>query len=370
VRTPRISLSQIISAKRKFVFFSFGIGSGPPGPVLFYQPPPLIDTIQERMPKKRRREDEHLELQRVMLSALAAQDYTAMRNILMEASKKFEESNKEVVSFSCKELHDEHFGEKGLDLKMDLVGPPIIESFLLSSAEPTPQVSDWLSDTLTRIHQVWKLNNEKARRILIDAILTDVITSDQKLRAAGYCEVRLQVETEGFVFNGYSDYMLGSTGKSLSRNPEPDCFLLVVEAKNGMNDQAVLQALAQAACIQKHRNIAAKPRPTPVFAVLTNAFSFQFFAIDEDKQVYCSRLLPLTFASGGWKSNASLIEILRWFKWVLGVMKSISPRFHNEGRTVRHQGGDDQGSAAIATAGQEADHYAEFRSCFRLPEMT
>ncbi len=82
--------------------------------------------------KKRRREDEHLELQRVMLSALAAHDYTEMRNILMEASKKFEESNKEVVSFSCKALHDEHFGEKGLDLKMDLVGPPIIESFLLS----------------------------------------------------------------------------------------------------------------------------------------------------------------------------------------------------------------------------------------------
>jgi hypothetical protein len=30
------------NAKRKFVFFSFGIGSGPLGPVLFYGPPPLI----------------------------------------------------------------------------------------------------------------------------------------------------------------------------------------------------------------------------------------------------------------------------------------------------------------------------------------
>ncbi len=122
-----------------------------------------------------------------MLSALAAKDQTENRKILAEAAKQIEELNKKEVFFSCKELGVERFGEKGLDLKMDAVGPQIIESFLISPAEPTPQVSDWLCDTLSRIHQVWKLTNEKARHILIDAILTDVIASDQGFRAAGYC---------------------------------------------------------------------------------------------------------------------------------------------------------------------------------------
>ena len=301
-------------------------------------------------------------IREVVRSALAAKDATERRDILAKAAKKFDESNKKEVSLSCKELGDEHFGQKGLALKMDVVGPPIMESFFISPDEPAPKVSDWLCDTLSRIHQVWKLTNEKARRILLDAILTDVIASDQGLRATGYCKVRVQLETEGFVFNGYSDYVIGSTGGAQSRNPDLNCCLLVVEAKNEMNDQAVLQALAQAACIQRHR----EPRSTPVFAVLTNAFIFQFFAIDEHKQVYCSRMLPLTF-SGEWKSNESLIEILRWFKWVLGIMKSISPRFHDEGRTIRREGGADQGSAASATAGVGEDHYADFRTCFRLP---
>ena len=153
---------------------------------------------------------------------------------------------------------------------MDFVAPPIRESFFMSPVEPAPEVSVWLCDTLSRIHQVWRLTNEKARRILLDAILTDVIASEQGLRAAGYCEVRVQLETEGFAFNGFSDYRIGSTGGAQSRNPKLNCFLLVVEAKKAMDDQAVLQALAQAACIQRHR----EPRSTPVFAVLTNAFFF------------------------------------------------------------------------------------------------
>ena len=69
-------------------------------------------------------------------SALAAKDETEIRDILAKAAKKFEESNKKEVSISCKELGDEHFDQKGLALKMDVVGPPIMESFFISPDEP------------------------------------------------------------------------------------------------------------------------------------------------------------------------------------------------------------------------------------------
>ena len=299
-------------------------------------------------------------------SALAAKDETEIRDILAKAAKKFEESNKKEVSFSCKELGDEHFGQKGLALKMNVVGPPITESFFISPDEPAPKVSDWLCDTLSRIHQVWKLTNQKARRILIDAILTDVIFSDQELRAVGYCEVPVKWESEDFSFNGYSDYLIGSKDGAKPNYPDSDCFLLIVEAKNEINYQGILQALAQAACIQKCRD-AAKPTQTPMFAVLTDAFSFRFFAIDERKQVYCSRLLPLTFTSMDWKTNDSLQEILRWFKWVLGAMKSVSPRFYDEDRTCKAKARSGQGSMESAAAGPGNDRYADYRAFMRLP---
>lgn len=68
---------------------------------------------------------------------------------------------------------------------------------------------------------------------------------------------------------------------------------------------------------------------TPVFAVLTNAKFFQFFAIDTNDVVYSSGGNPIVLgpgADGEWASSKSLVEILRWLQWFVDCMKSISPR--------------------------------------------
>ena len=89
---------------------------------------------------------------------------------------------------------------------------------------------------------------------------------------------------------------------------------------------ALPQVLAEAGCLLKKRMEAGKN--TPVFAVLTNSRFFQFFAIDTDGVVYCSGMPICLFVGPDdkWSTSASLIEILRWFKWFITCMASISPR--------------------------------------------
>ncbi len=91
-----------------------------------------------------------------------------------------------------------------------------------------------------------------------------------------------------------------------------DSFLLVVEAKKEWPDSAVAQVLAEAGCLLKNREL--KRKCTPVFAVLTNAVFFQFFAIDTNSFVFSSGVaIPLSKAKDrSYKTSTSLIQILRW----------------------------------------------------------
>ncbi len=50
--------------------------------------------------------------------------------------------------------------------------------------------SDFLCETLVRIKNVWVLDNEKACRIVIDAILTEVLLNDANEKLLGFCEVK------------------------------------------------------------------------------------------------------------------------------------------------------------------------------------
>lgn len=136
-------------------------------------------------------------------------------------------------------------------------------------------------------------------------------------------------------------------GSSVSRDTADnmDSFLLVVEAKKEWPDSYVLfsipylklllifsfrsalpQVLAEAGCLLNKRLAAGKQ--TPVFAVLTNAQLFQFFAIDTDSIVYCSGA-PMVLAAGpdgSWNTSTSLVDILKWFRWFITCMVFISPR--------------------------------------------
>ena len=50
--------------------------------------------------------------------------------------------------------------------------------------------SDFLCETLHRIKNVWVLDNEKACRIVIDAILTEVLLNETNEKLLGFCEVK------------------------------------------------------------------------------------------------------------------------------------------------------------------------------------
>jgi hypothetical protein len=196
---------------------------------------------------------------------------------------------------------------------------------------PAPTASAHLCETLARIEKVWVLDNEKACRIVIDAILTEVLLNESNEQLLGFCEVKNDWEGTGFGYTGDVDYMFGSS-KTKSVDTM-DSFLLVVEAKKEWPDSAIPQVLAEAGCLLKKRLAAGKN--TPVFAVLTNGLLFRFFAIDTDGVVYASKTRLLEIGEDGtYKSSSSLSEILRWFTWCMTSIKSISPRASTEDLTV------------------------------------
>ena len=196
---------------------------------------------------------------------------------------------------------------------------------------PAPAASAHLCETLARIEQVWVLDNEKACRIVIDAILTEVLLNESNEQLLGFCEVKNDWEGTGFGYTGDVDYMFWSS-KTKSVDTM-DSFLLVVEAKKEWPDSAIPQVLAEAGCLLKKRLAAGKN--TPVFGVLTNGTDFRFFAIDTDSVVYASDKEVLKLGEDGtYNSSSSLPVILRWFTWFMTAIKSISPRASREDLTA------------------------------------
>ena len=152
-----------------------------------------------------------------------------------------------------------------------------------------------------------------ACRSRIDAIIAEAIaTSGVEFRT--YCEVKNDWSGQGFSYQGNVDYMIGEGGES---------FLLVDEAKKEWPDSAVAQVLAEAGCLLRNRELDGKS--TPVFAVLTNAVFFQFFAIDTNSVVFTSGVpIPLR-KDGSYKTSTSLVQILRWLNWFIKSMADVSP---------------------------------------------
>jgi len=210
-----------------------------------------------------------------------------------------------------------------------------------------PVASAHLCESLERIEKVWVLDNEKACRIVIDAILTEVLLNESNEQLLGFCEVNNDWEGPGFGYTGNVDYMFGS---SKTKSVETmDSFLLVVEAKKEWPDSAIPQVICEAGCLLKKRLAAGKD--TPVFAVLTNGLLFRFFAIDTNGVVYSSEAELLKIGPDGtYNSSTSLSEILRWFTWFMTSIKSFSPRASSED----------------LTAEKIEDSLVQLRSCFGL----
>ena len=101
---------------------------------------------------KRGREREADEYMKLVQSVVAAEGFgDKLGDLSTKISMKIVKSKKKKkeVSFSSTDLDEDRFGKKGLNPKMDLVGPPIVESFFVSPGEPIPAVSDWLCQTMT-----------------------------------------------------------------------------------------------------------------------------------------------------------------------------------------------------------------------------
>ena len=196
-----------------------------------------------------------------------------------------------------------------------------------------PVPSDFLCKHLLSVQKLFVLDNEKACRMLIDAILIEVLKSEFNDSLYGFCEVQNDWEGAGFGYTGNVDYMFGSS-KTKSVN-SVDSFLLVVEAKKEWPDCAVAQVLCEAGCLLKKRLAAGKD--TPVFAVLTNGLLFRFFAIDTNGVVYSSGQPPIGLGFGSeedYTNSPTLSEILRWFTWFIASIKSVSPRASREDLTA------------------------------------
>jgi len=233
------------------------------------------------------------------------------------------------VPFSSATLND-CVRPDGLSLNIDYVTIDA-PSLRIPTSFPTPVASDFLCENLSRIKSVWVLDNEKACRIVIDAILTEVLLNESNEQLLGFCEVKNDWEGTGFGYTGDVDYMFGSS--KIKSVDTMDSFLLVVEAKKEWPDSAIPQVLCEAGCLLKKRLAAGKD--TPVFAVLTNGLLFRFFAIDTNGVVYSSEAELLKIGRDGtYNSSTSLSEILRWFTWFMTSIKSFSPRASSEDLTT------------------------------------
>jgi hypothetical protein len=121
---------------------------------------------------------------------------------------------------------------EGLNLNLQNVYPERLEELTtlrLPAYIDPPSPSAWLCKGLKMYNFVWAFNNEMARRIVIDAVITESLYySNANLTA--FCETDNRWSGTGIEYTGNVDYMIGSFDtRETAENI--DSFLLVVEAK-------------------------------------------------------------------------------------------------------------------------------------------
>jgi hypothetical protein len=155
-------------------------------------------------------------------------------NELTEAEKKqvqeFLNKKNPSVAFSRATLND-CVRTDGLALDLCFIEPVAIPVLTLHIPQEIvlPVPSDFLSEHLLAVQKLFVLDNEKACRMLIDAILIELLKSEFNDTLYGFCEVQNDWEGPGFGYTGNVDYMFGSSKTKSVKSM--DSFLLVVEAK-------------------------------------------------------------------------------------------------------------------------------------------
>jgi hypothetical protein len=107
-----------------------------------------------------------------------------MEELLNKSVKELtEEEWKQIQQFKNKKKQSVQFSKATLDHCVRLDGLALNIDYVTIDAPslhipelfPTPAVSSLLNENLMRIKSVWVLDNEKSCRMIIDAILTEVL---------------------------------------------------------------------------------------------------------------------------------------------------------------------------------------------------
>lgn len=190
-------------------------------------------------------------------------------------------------------------------VKQDLPSIGIPDDF------PTVIPSATFLDELARIQRLWVIDGSDSCRQIVEAFITEVLdhANDEMLHVLRNVE---NVATDNnWEYYGHTDILIcRSTKRAIdSRN-----VCLVMMEVSGDWDGAIPELICQVGCWKAQRSDIFDDMP--IFAILTNGHSFQFFAMDQSVLYFNGRSLEIPRLNDP-LAIEKLGEILRWACWFL-----------------------------------------------------
>jgi hypothetical protein len=171
-----------------------------------------------------------------------------------------------------------------------------------------------------QVCQVFHMQNEASRRIILNIFLTDVLSRsefNQSLRV--FPEIRMEVSKivgrKKRKIVGDADYTIGF-GKGMDlfgKTPPTELHLVAIEAKKDWGEGDLWQCVAETATLFKSRKDAGKPKCS-VWGVLSNAVIWQFLFIDEQGLLWRSEEISLSLRS---YKEAQVLRVYRFLYYVV-----------------------------------------------------
>ncbi|MEB3336774.1 MAG: hypothetical protein VKJ46_04875 [Leptolyngbyaceae bacterium] len=139
---------------------------------------------------------------------------------------------------------------------------------------PPLQPSSFFQERLERLEQLFDLQNyEESKKLLIDAICEEAISSTQHLK------IWKGAQLESDVLAGYVDYLIAERKRFLDTP-----LLCIIEAKKDDFEQGLAQCLVEMqACQWQNRQT---NRNIDILGIITNGATWQFYKLTPTGEVY------------------------------------------------------------------------------------